>query len=160
MTSSARPLSDLTVMPRPFDHDDAKYLVHELFDEQMRRYGFADPPEVDLADFVPPSGLFLVAYVASEPVACGGVRLEKPGVAEIKKMYVRPGRRGLGIGRRILSELEESARAAGIGHLILETGIRNSEALVLYGRTGYTPIPAYRDRDPEFNRALTKNLAD
>jgi GNAT superfamily N-acetyltransferase len=145
------------VQPRPYDHPDARQLTNELYLEQLARYGVADAPIDAVDDFAPPKGLFLVAYVDGVPCACGGIRTYEPGVAEIKKMYVAPALRGHGLGRRILGALERAGRASGAARFILETGSRNTEALALYARAGYQPVPAYRDRDSTINRALAKD---
>jgi GNAT superfamily N-acetyltransferase len=158
----ARPSSDsnprLVIQPRPYDHPDVRRLVDELYLEQIGRYGFADAPNEDPTEFAPPLGVFLVAYADDIPCACGGMRTYQPGIAEIKKMYVTPAHRGRGLGRRILDDLEQAARAAGARRIVLETGSRNTEALGLYVRAGYRAIPAYRDRDATINRALAKDL--
>jgi GNAT superfamily N-acetyltransferase len=58
-------------------------------------------------------------------------------------MYVAPEMRGRGIGRALLARLEAEARTLGLTRLVLETGTRQAEALALYGRAGFTAIPAY-----------------
>jgi GNAT superfamily N-acetyltransferase len=145
------------IEPRPYDHPDVRHLTGELYLEQLARYGFADAPDDSADDFAPPQGLFLVAYAAGLPCACGGIRTYESGVAEIKKMYVTPAFRGQGLGHRILAELEQADQANGAHRFILETGSRNTEALALYVHAGYRPIPAYRERDSSINRALAKN---
>ncbi len=150
----------LVIQPRPYDHPDVRSLVDDLYLEQVGRYGFADAPNEDPTDFAPPLGVFLVAYADGIPCACGGMRAYRPGVAEIKKMYVTPTHRGRGLGRRILDNLEQAAHAASARRIILETGSRNTEALSLYIRAGHRAIPAYRERDATINRALAKDLID
>ncbi|GAA4617596.1 GNAT family N-acetyltransferase [Actinoallomurus liliacearum] len=157
MTRAIRP-EGILIRPRPYDHPDAEQLVRSLYAEQLKLYGFADPPEADPETFTPPEGLFLVAYVEEAPVACGGMRAHEPSVTEIKKMYVRPPHRGHGLGRRILAELEKAAKEAGATRAILETDARNLEALALYSGVGYEAIASYRDRDARINRALAKAL--
>ncbi|WP_395107581.1 GNAT family N-acetyltransferase [Actinomadura sp. SCN-SB] len=146
------------IEPRPYDHPDVRRLTGELYLEQLARYGFADAPDDPADDFTPPQGLFLVAYAEGHPCACGGIRTYEPGVAEIKKMYVAPTFRGQGLARRILTKLEHAAQTNGARRIILETGSRNTEALALYARAGYRPIPAYRERDSTINRALAKDI--
>ncbi|MFB4315119.1 GNAT family N-acetyltransferase [Actinomadura sp. 21ATH] len=147
------------VRPRSYDHPDARRLTHELYLEQLARYGAADAPVDAVDDFAPPAGLFLIAYVNGLACACGGIRTYEPGVAEIKKMYVAPDFRGHGLGRLILAALERAGQANGAVRFVLETGSRNTEALSLYAHAGYQPIPAYRDRDSTINRALAKNVS-
>lgn len=155
-------LASVTLHQRPYDHPDAVLLVNALFEDQVDRYGYADPAEADPAHYAPPNGLFLVAYSGTVPVACGGYRTYDAGskTIEIKKMYTRPQARGSGLGRRILAELERHAAAAGFIRSILETGVRNTAALALYTSTGYRPHPRYATdyRDPKINRAFIKAL--
>jgi GNAT superfamily N-acetyltransferase len=88
-------------------------------------------------------GAFLVAFLAGAPVACGAVRLVTADAAELKRMYVVPTARGLGIGRALLEALEGQARHLGATRLVLETGVRQAAALVLYQRAGFLPIPPF-----------------
>lgn len=106
-----------------------------------------DPTEVAAG-----SGVFLVAHWSGLPVGCGALRRLReagiirelgPGVGELKRMYVAPELRGKGIGRALLTRLEAEARALGLTRLVLETGTRQTEALTLYRRAGFTEIPAY-----------------
>lgn len=149
----------LLLTPRPYNHPDACALVLALHAEQLDRYGFADDPhDTDPAEFAPP-GVFLVGYVNGRPVACGGCRLCEASTVEIKRMYVRPAHRGSGYGRHLLRALEGAARTAGAHRIILETGARNIEALALYTRAGFQPIPPYAHaRDPQVNCAFAKRL--
>ena len=93
-----------------------------------------------------PGATFLGAFVAGQMVGCGGYVGHAGGYGELKRMFVRPAARGLGIGRRLLAALEAHAAAAGLSVLRLETGVRQPEALRLYERAGYTrrgPFGAY-----------------
>ncbi|MFD0488726.1 GNAT family N-acetyltransferase [Saccharopolyspora erythraea] len=133
-------------------------LLGELRAEQLSLYGHAEPAHADPADFAAPRGLFLLAFAQQRPIGCGGVRTYEPGVAEVRKMFVRPGYRGRGIGRRLLNELEASARAGGALEVRLETGTRNVEALQLYRTAGYRSIPSYVPGRGEVNVAFAKAL--
>jgi GNAT superfamily N-acetyltransferase len=159
-----------------YDHPDAVALVSALFSDQHARYGYADPTEADPAEYRPPAGAFLVAYLQGRPVACGGYRPHRPSAImqdtpgeeaedpvgrtiEIKKMYTVPEHRGHGYGRQMLAELERRATDAGAEEAILETGVRNRSALALYTGAGYRPAASYvPGRDPAINRAFTKPL--
>jgi GNAT superfamily N-acetyltransferase len=125
-----------------YDHPDAVRLVGEVQQEYVIRYGGEDHGPVDPADFTPPSGLFLVGYASGAAVVCGGWRARGTD-AEIKRMYVAPAARGRGLARRMLAELERTARDAGHQRAILETGSMQPEAVALYRSSGYTEIPAY-----------------
>ena len=140
---------------RGYDHPDAVRLIDEVQEEYVRRYGGRDSTPVDPADFTPRRGLFLIGYVDGEPVACGGWRahdgdepLFRDGDAEIKRMYVAPLARGLGLARALLAELERTAVLAGRRRMVLETGQAQPEAMALYVSSGYTPVTkfgVYRD---------------
>ncbi|KOU31535.1 acetyltransferase [Streptomyces sp. WM6372] len=130
----------------PYDHPDALKLNDQVQIEYQVRYGGeGDVTPLDPAMFAPPNGLYLLAYDASgSPVASGGWRGQEEndegysdGDAELKRMYVIPEARGLGLARRILAELEADARAAGRTRMVLETGDRQPEAIALYFSSGY-----------------------
>ena len=128
---------------RGYDHPDSAALIAEVQQEYVVRYGGPDESPVDPAEFAPPLGLFLVGYVDGDtPVATGGWRSHGDH-AEIKRMYVTPTARGLGYAKRMLAELEATARDAGHERLILETGTKQPEAVALYRAAGYTDIPAF-----------------
>jgi putative acetyltransferase len=86
---------------------------------------------------------YLVAVVNGRVVGCGAWRPLEPGVAEIKRMYVRPSYRGRGIARQLVVALEEEALAADRPVVRLETGTYLPSAIALYRSAGYLPIPAY-----------------
>src|SRR5690606_20796679 len=110
-----------------YDHPDAVRLVEAIQQEMVERYGGPDETPVTAADFAPPRGLFLVGYVDGTAVACAGWR-SRGEDAELKRMYVDPSVRGNGYARRLLAEIERTARAAGHRRVILETGDRQPEA--------------------------------
>jgi GNAT superfamily N-acetyltransferase len=121
----------------------AQHLVERVQQEYVVRYGGRDAAVVDPAEFSPPLGLFLVAEVDGRPAGCGGWRSSGDGVAEVKRMYVEPAFRRRGIAALVLTELERTAAAAGHRQLVLNSGARQPEALALYDRAGYTPVPGY-----------------
>lgn len=85
----------------------------------------------------------VVAYEDGEAVGCGAVKEFADGAAEIKRMFVRPEHRGRGIARSILTELETWAGELGFSECILETGVKQPEAIRLYQKSGYETIPNY-----------------
>ncbi|WP_436739603.1 GNAT family N-acetyltransferase [Streptomyces sp. BBFR102] len=149
-----------TLLPVSYDSPDARALTRALHREQKAVYGRADDPEAsEPAEFTPPKGAFFVIRAEGAAVACGGWRTVAETVAEIKRMYVSPTVRGLGLGHQLLAALESDARRHGMTELILETGVANTAALALYSSRGYAPIAPYApDRDPRVNRALRKAL--
>jgi GNAT superfamily N-acetyltransferase len=125
-----------------YDHPDAVKLIAEVQQEYVVRYGEEDGTPVDPAEFAPPRGMFLVAYVDGVPAACGGWRAHETDV-ELKRMYVSPAFRGRGLARFLLAELERTAVEAGFRRVILETGQRQPEAISLYTSAGYEPVPKF-----------------
>src|SRR5205085_11835242 len=93
--------------------------------------------------FAPPPGTCMGLRVDGRPDACGGLVRYDDDRAELKRMYVAPEDRGRGLGRRVLEELESAARALGYRGVVLETGIKQVEAIALYESAGYEPIPCY-----------------
>lgn len=127
----------------PYDHPDAVALIAEVQQEYVVRYGDPDETPVAPAQFAPPNGLFLVGYVEGAPAVCGGWRVLGDDAAELKRMYVRPVARGRGLARAILAELERTAREAGRRRIVLETGLRQPEAIDLYRSSGYVDVPKF-----------------
>lgn len=99
----------------------------------------AGPP----ADLVPPAGAFLLARVDGEPAGIGGVRFLDTEVAEVKSMFVSPAHRGLGLGRRLLAELDGIAAAQGCRAVRLDTSAYLTEAVGLYRAAGYREVSDY-----------------
>ncbi|WP_024876645.1 GNAT family N-acetyltransferase [Saccharomonospora piscinae] len=134
----------------PYSHPDATKLIEAVQQEYVTRYGDPDVTPVDPAEFAPPSGVFLIGYVGAEPAVCGGWRVhDEPvaplavGDAEMKRLFVVPSRRGNGLARGMLAELERSAAEAGKTRMVLETGVKQPEALALYYAEGYERIPQF-----------------
>jgi GNAT superfamily N-acetyltransferase len=88
-------------------------------------------------------GAFLVASRTGKPIGCGAVRRIDEGSGELKRMYVCPEERGRGAGRAILSALEVEAQALGLSRLVLETGVRQTEAIALYRKAGFSDIAPF-----------------
>lgn len=151
-----------------YDHPDAIKLNDQVQLEYAERYGDeGDATPLDASMFVPPNGLYLIAYDADDrPIATGGWRTQdkndegySDGDAELKRMYVIPDARGLGLARRILAALEADARAAGRIRMVLETGDKQPEAIALYTSTGYAPCTKFGHyREYESSRCYAKPL--
>jgi ribosomal protein S18 acetylase RimI-like enzyme len=133
---------ELLIENRPYDDADVIRLVEQVQQEYVVRYGGPDEAAVDLDEFVPPNGVFLVGLVDGEPAATGGWRRIDDGVVEIKRMYVAPHARGHGFARRLLAELEAGAAASGAARVVLNTGNQQPEAIALYESSGYRRVPA------------------
>ncbi len=145
-TSAEHPLRDGTVAalrPLPYDHPVAHYLVEQVQEEYVRRYGGRDAAVVEPGEFLPPHGTFLVAEVDGVPAGCGAWRVLAPGVAEIKRVYVEPGFRRRGLARLVVAALEDGVARAGHRSVVLNSGHEQPEALALYAGLGYGPVTGY-----------------
>jgi putative acetyltransferase len=85
----------------------------------------------------------VIAYDDGQPAGCGAIKEYAPGVMEIKRMFTRPQNRGVGVASKVLRELEAWAGELSYKKCILETGIRQQEAIGLYKKNGYVIIPNY-----------------
>jgi DNA-binding MarR family transcriptional regulator/predicted GNAT family N-acyltransferase len=99
----------------------------------------------EAAEMTEPAGLLLIARLRGEPIGCGALKLEADALAEIKRLWVAPSARGLGVGRRILTELEEHARRRGAARVHLDTNKALLEAAALYRSAGYAATERYND---------------
>jgi GNAT superfamily N-acetyltransferase len=142
-------VSNLEIRRVGYGHPDALLLIEEVQAEYVIRYGGRDETPLDPLMFEPPDGSFFVGYLDGAPVASGAWRrsdVEAFGTrrtAEIKRMYVAPRVRGRGLARRLLAHLEVDAAAHGAEAIVLESGLRQPEAMELYESSGYTPIPSF-----------------
>lgn len=148
-----------------YGHADALLLIEEVQEEYVVRYGSRDETPLDPLMFEPPDGSFFVGYLDGVPVACGAwrrspvVALGSDRTAEVKRMYVSPRARGRGLARRMLAHLETTAAENGVQVVILETGIRQPEAIALYESSGYEPIPKFGFyRDSPSSRCYARRL--
>lgn len=112
--------------------------LESIYPEDGANFFRLDPEEVSEG-----RGAFLVAYLNDKPMGCGAIRLNEPGLAEIKRMYVDPTVRGRRVGRRIVDALEAQARLLGAKRIVLETGPRQPDAIAMYAHAGFTEIPLY-----------------
>lgn len=92
---------------------------------------------------------FLVARAGTRVIGCGAVRRRDADLGEIKRMFVVPDARELGLGREILSALEAKAREQGLSRLALETGVHQREAIGLYERAGFRACEPFADYKPD-----------
>ncbi|MGL3207855.1 bifunctional helix-turn-helix transcriptional regulator/GNAT family N-acetyltransferase [Bradyrhizobium sp. BR 1433] len=141
--------------------DEARYCLGEYYAELARRFekGFdvklsRDP---EAKDMVRPRGTFIVAMSDGLPIGCVGLKGSGGEFAEIKRLWVAPGARGLGLGRRLMDAAERAARELGIAVLRLDTNSALPEAGQLYRRTGWTEIPRFND-DPYPDLFFEKHL--
>ena len=136
---------------RPADpaRPDARRCIEAYFAELDRRSdsGFDRAASATLRphELRPPAGVMLLAYLHGEPVGCGALRHHHGEPSEIKRLWVDGSVRGLGVGRRLLADLEERARRHGATAVRLDTNRNLTEAIALYRRTGYAEVPPFND---------------
>jgi DNA-binding MarR family transcriptional regulator/GNAT superfamily N-acetyltransferase len=129
---------------------DARHCLRAYFAELAQRFDSGFDPALSIPagdeELTPPAGLLLVATLHGEPVGCGALKLH-PGdaFAEVKRMWISPAVRGLGLGRRLLAELETHAAAHGARTLRLETNRSLTEAISLYRTAGFREVDAFND---------------
>ena len=144
------------------EHPDARRCLRAYVAELNRRSDIpfdpsngstAEPHEVRA-----PAGAFVVAYLNGEAIGCGAVKHRPGGPSDIKRMWVAESARGLGLGRRLLTTLEQLARDSGAGVVQLETNDALVEAIALYRSAGYEEVPAFND-EPFAHHWFAKALA-
>jgi len=106
---------------------------------------------------VPPAGALMIARLKARPVGCGALKFHGRKPAELKRMWVSPDVRGLGVGRRLLGELERFAAGSGVKVVRLETNRTLKEAIQLYRTSGYREVPAFND-EPYAHHWFEKRL--
>jgi DNA-binding MarR family transcriptional regulator/GNAT superfamily N-acetyltransferase len=140
-------------------HPDARHCLGQYFQELNTRFdtGFDESRGISATDdeLREPAGLLVVATLHEEPVGCGALKLGE--YAQIKRMWVADSVRGLGIGRRLLSELETQARAHGARVARLETNRALSEAIGMYRAAGYEEVAPFND-EPYAHHWFEKRL--
>lgn len=146
----------LVIRESSYDHADAVELTEMAQDYYRQIYGGPDSSPIDAQEFTPPRGAFLIGYLEGQAVAMGGWRFLTEGQptevtrpteavrpVEIKRMFVRHQERGLGIGSRILRELEARAVESGADWALLQTGQPQVDAVALYRRSGYREVTPF-----------------
>jgi DNA-binding MarR family transcriptional regulator/N-acetylglutamate synthase-like GNAT family acetyltransferase len=130
-------------------HPSARRAVQAYMTELARRFDDGFDPALSISatedEMTPPAGVFLLATLHGEPVGCGAVKFHLDAPAEIKRMWVSPEARGLGLGRRLLARLEACASARGVRTLRLETNRTLDEAISLYRTAGYREVAQFND---------------
>jgi DNA-binding MarR family transcriptional regulator/GNAT superfamily N-acetyltransferase len=139
----------------------AQLCLRSYFAELGSRFEAGFDPDASLpaaaADLAEPAGLLLLAQIHDETIGCGALKFHGTGPAELKRMWVAASARGLGVGRRILTELEHRARQRGVTVIRLETNRRLTEAIGLYRSAGYAEVAAFSD-EPYAHHWFEKHL--
>ena len=142
MKKAVNPVSVVITPARP-DSADATALIAELDAHLNPLYPAESRHGYSVARLIAQSVAFFVLRANDTPAGCGGIQLFGTEYGELKRMYVRPGFRGLGYGKLLLDHLSDYARAQGVGVLRLETGIHQLAAIKLYERARFQRIPPF-----------------
>jgi DNA-binding MarR family transcriptional regulator/GNAT superfamily N-acetyltransferase len=149
------------IVPEDPAQPDARYCVNAYFSELDRRFDMGFNPAVSIAahdeELRPPAGVILVARLHGEPIGCGALKFHDKAPADIKRMWVADSARRLGVGRRILGDLEQRAAEHGVKTVRLETNASLVEAISLYRSAGFTEVPAFND-EPYAHHWFEKQL--
>lgn len=141
---------------------DARYCMREYFAELDRRFDAGFDPAASISaddgELRPPVGVLLVATIRAEPIGCGALKFHDESPTELKRMWVSSHARGLGIGRRLLLELEAEATRHGSRVVRLETNESLTEAIALYRSSGYIEVARFND-EPYAHHWFEKRLA-
>ncbi|MCL5996192.1 MAG: helix-turn-helix domain-containing GNAT family N-acetyltransferase [Chloroflexi bacterium] len=141
---------------------DARWCIEQYFAELNARFEAGFDPSLSISadahELTPPAGALLIARLRRQPVGCGALKFHTGAPAELKRMWVAPAARGLGLGRRLLHELEQQARAAGVDVIRLETNRALREAIELYRRNGYREVEAFNN-EPYAHHWFEKRLS-
>jgi GNAT superfamily N-acetyltransferase len=100
-------------------------------------------PLPDAAKYRPPVGAFLLAWADQTPIGCVSLRPLDGQCAEVKRLWVAPAARGLGLARRLMQAIEDRARAMGFTSLKLDSNSALTPAIALYRSSGWVDCPAY-----------------
>ncbi|MEU7974415.1 helix-turn-helix domain-containing GNAT family N-acetyltransferase [Micromonospora sp. NPDC049089] len=153
--------SMVVIEPCPPSDPRARACLRAYARDIARRFddGFDPALSKPLPDeaLVPPNGVLLLATLNSAPIGCGAVKLHPDAPAEIKRVWVADTVRGLGVGRRLLGELERYAAERGATAVRLDTNRNLTEAIALYRTTGYREVEAY-NTEPYAHHWFEKQL--
>jgi len=140
---------------------DAVWCIEQYFSELNTRFeaGFdrAKSIPADAHELMPPRGALFIARLRGRPIGCGALKFHPGEPAELKRMWVAREARGLGLGRRLLVELERHAKEAGTRVVRLETNRTLKEAIQLYRSSGYREVAAF-NHEPYAHHWFEKRL--
>jgi len=129
--------------------EDAQWCIDRYFAELNARFEAGFDPSVSLSadarELTAPQGALIVARLRGAAIGCVALKFHGASPAELKRMWVSAGARGLGVGRRLLEEAERLASKNGAKAVRLETNKALGEAIGLYRRSGYVEVAPFSD---------------
>ncbi|MCW2247625.1 molybdenum cofactor biosynthesis protein MoaC [Azospirillum fermentarium] len=138
---------------------DARRLITALDEALNATYDPSENYLLDVDRLAAPDMRFFLALANGVAVGCAALRIDADGYGEVKRMFVDPPARGTGVGRRLLERLEGEARGLNLPRLMLETGVKQPEALALYRAAGFHERGPFADYPPlERSVFLEKSL--
>jgi len=141
---SARDVEAARVLFREYGQWLMEHREITAFDDSILRTGIAKMEEEIRGlpgEYRPPRGALLLVREGTELIGCGALRPLGPGVGELKRIYLRSGHRGRGLGRRLTLRLVARARRLGYDRLLLDTLPAMTRAIALYRSLGFAPVP-------------------
>lgn len=151
----------ITIAAERPDTADAQILIAELEAILAPLYASESRHGYSVEKLLSEQVAFFVLRNNGVPAGCGGIQMYGTEYGELKRMYVRPAFRGLGLGKLLLEHLAAYAKSHGTSVLRLETGIHQHEAIGLYERMGFKRIPAFGSYwDDPVSRCYEKRLTE
>jgi putative acetyltransferase len=143
------------------DSPDARALITELEAELVPLYPKASRHGYSVDKLIAQGVAFFVVRHEGAAAGCGGIQLYGSEYGELKRMYVRPAHRGLGLAKQMLEHLAGHARSHGVTLLRLETGIHQHAAIGLYEQLGFRPVPPFGTyREDPLSRFYERKLSE
>lgn len=139
-------MTEITLRTVSVTDPQAQECLTAYYDELSSRFGKVFSPGIDPdpACYDPPKGIFLLAERDGRCLGCVGLRPDGEN-GEVKRLWIAPDARGLGLSRRLMAAVERAARDFGYTCLRLDTSRHLAEAIALYRRDGWIEIPRYND---------------
>jgi GNAT superfamily N-acetyltransferase len=134
------------------------HYYHELAERFDNGFNPVESISAAPEELTPPNGYFVVAELHGDAVGCGALKCHAE-YGEVKRMWVAPSARGLGVGKRILARLEELARQRKLNVLRLETNKALVEAQTLYRNAGYCEVAPFNG-EPYAHHWFEKSLTN
>jgi putative acetyltransferase len=156
-------MEPVTIARTPLASPEAQALIAALNRELAAAYPEegANHFRLDADEVADGRGGFFVARSGGVAVGCGALRKLDGARCELKRMFVVPSRRGQGVGGALLARLIDEARALGAGEVVLETGIRQRDAIAMYERAGFVRIAPFGEylRSPDTSVCMARPVA-